>query len=87
MSSSSSWEEKGFSFPSRGRSDSVDPWFLIERVGGRSCSSNRASSICRRAICPLSSSRRVFQSGMDAQRLFNSSRVEKFEVAIVQRKV
>jgi ribosomal protein S27AE len=55
----------------------------VERVGGRSESSNRASSICRRAICPLSSSSRPFQSGMDVQRVFNASKFDKFEVAIV----
>ena len=41
---------KGFSLPSLGLRDSVEPLFLRERVGGRSLSVNRASSICRRAI-------------------------------------
>ena len=64
-----------FSLPSLGLSDSVEPLFLSERVVGRS-SSNRASSICRRDIWPLSSSRRLFQSGTDVQRVFRASTVE-----------
>ena len=71
---------KVFLLPSLGLRDSVEPLFLSERVVGR-CSSNRASSICRRDIWPLSSSRRVFQSGTDLQRVFRASLVEY--VAIV----
>lgn len=82
MSSVSSWEAKGFSSASLGRSDSVEPLFLIERVGGRSASSSRASSIWRMAICPLSSSSRACHWGTDLQRVVNASRVEKVEVAI-----
>lgn len=83
ISSVSSWEEKGFSSASLGRSDSVDPLFLRDRVGGRSCSSNRASSIWRRAIWPLSSSSRLFHSGTDVQRVIKASKVEKLAAAIV----
>lgn len=74
--------EKGFSLPSWGLRDSVEPLFLSDRVGGRSFSVNRASSICLRAIWLLSSSNRVFQSGMDVQRVWRASKVEK--VAIVE---
>jgi len=76
-------EAKGFSFPSFGRKDSVEPLFLSDRVGGRSFSVNRASSICRLAICPLSSSRRAFQSGIDLHSVLRASNVEKV-VAIVR---
>lgn len=47
---SGSSERNGFSCPSLGRRDSVDPLFFIDRVGGRSASSNRANSIWRWAI-------------------------------------
>ena len=70
-----------FSLPSLGLRDSAEPLFLSERVVDRS-SANRASSICRRDIWPLSSSRRVFQSGTDVQRAFRASIVEY--VAIVE---
>lgn len=77
MSSVSS-ERNGFSCPSLGRSDSVDPLFFRDLVGGRSCSCRRASSIWRSAIWPLSSSRRVFHSGIDLQSVCRASGVEKF---------
>jgi hypothetical protein len=75
---STSLELKGFSLPSFGRNDSVDPLFLSDRDGGRSFSVNRASSICRFAICPLRSSRRAIQSGIDVHNVLRASRVEKF---------
>lgn len=66
----------GFSSPSFGRRDSVEPLFRTDRaVGGRS-SINRANSICRRAICPLSSSNLEFQSGMSVQSFVKASLVE-----------
>ena len=71
-----------FCSPSRGRSDSVDPLFLSDRVDGRSVSVNRASSICRRAIWLLSSSNLLFQSGTDVARLLRASAMEKAEKAI-----
>lgn len=51
------------SSPSFGRSDSAEPLFFKERAGLGSI--KRASSVCRRAIWPFSSSSRLFQSGMD----------------------
>lgn len=84
ISDGSSEEAKGFSCPSLGRRDSVEPLFLMERVGGRADSSNRASSIWRRAIWPLSSSRRAFHCGIEVQSVVRASRIEKVEVAIVR---
>jgi len=76
---SGSLAKKGFSSRSLGLRDSVEPLFLSDRaVGGRS-SINRASSICRRAICPLSSSSRAFHSGIDVQRVLRASMVEMNE--------
>lgn len=65
-----------FSLQSFGRRDSVEPLFLIERGAVGRSSSNRASSICRRAIWPSSSSRRLFQLGTDVQRVLRASMVE-----------
>lgn len=79
---SGSLDRKGFSLPSFGRRDSVEPLFFSDGAGGRSFSVNRASSICRLAICPLSSSRRAFHSGTELQSVPRASKVEKF-VAIV----
>jgi hypothetical protein len=70
---------KVFSLQSLGQRDSVEPLFLNERVmDGRSfrSASNRASSICLSAIWPLSSSRRLSQSGIDVQSVFRASIVE-----------
>lgn len=64
-----------FPLPSLGRRDSVEPLFLSERVVARP-SSNRASSIWRRDIWPLRSSRRVFQSGTEVQRVLRASIIE-----------
>jgi hypothetical protein len=62
ISSEVSFAPKGFSPPSLGRSDSVEPLFFSDREAGLgpSDSSNRASSICRKAIWPFKSSSRVF---------------------------
>jgi hypothetical protein len=75
-------EPNGFSLPSFGRKDSVEPLFFSDLGGGRSFSVNRASSICRLAICPLRSSSRVFHSGTDLHSVLRASNVEKV-VAIV----
>lgn len=77
---SGSWEIKGFSFPSFGRRDSVEPLFFNDRVGGRSLSVSRANSICRRAICPLSSSSLSFHSGTEVQSVSRASIIEKFAI-------
>lgn len=51
ISSPWSFEPNGFSPPSFGRRDSVEPLFLSDLLVGRlSGCSNRASSICRNAI-------------------------------------
>jgi hypothetical protein len=79
---SGSLEPKGFSLSSFGRKDSVEPLFFSDLGGGPSFSVNRASSICRLAICPLRSSSWVFHSGTDLHSVLRASNVEKL-VAIV----
>jgi len=73
---------EGFSSSlSFGRRDSVEPLFLRERtVGGRSLSVRRASSTCRKAICPLSSSSLEFHSGIDVHRVLKASTIEKVAI-------
>lgn len=71
------------SSPSLGRRDSVEPLFLSDRVGGRSFSVNRASSIWRSAIWLLSSSSLLFQSGTEVVMVFKASKVEKAEKAAI----
>jgi hypothetical protein len=80
---SGSLERNGFSWLSLGRRDSVEPLCFMERVGGRSLSSNRANSICRCAIWLLSLSKLSFHSGIEVDSVLRAWRVDR--VVIVNK--